>query len=122
MTPLAGLPGPVHAALRDEPVPDWLTTRLPATTSMTPLFVCAALPRLSVRDRCRVSVPWLSSATVSVRVPSVPTAASIVAPAALVNVAPAGIVIVAPYDELISVSTIAPLFVKLFATVRFAVL
>src|SRR5439155_27010923 len=103
-------------------MPDGLTDKLPLVMSMRPLFVCAALARLSVSDRCNVTVPWLSSCSRSVRGPPVPTAASIVAPAALVSVAPAGMFSIAPYDDVISVSTIAPLFVKLLATARTAVL
>ena len=44
------------------------------------------------------------------------------APGALVSVAPTGMFSAAPYDEVASVRTIAPLFVKLFATVSVAVL
>jgi hypothetical protein len=59
-----------------------------------------------------VSIPWFVSAALRARSPAVPSGASIVPVAALVNV-PFGTVSVAPYDDVTSVRTIAPLLVQL---------
>jgi hypothetical protein len=66
-------------------VPLCVTVKSPAVPSIVPLFVCAALARLSVSGWLIVTNPWLSSWTPSVRTPPVPTRLVIVPPAALVR-------------------------------------
>ncbi len=99
-------------------VPPCCSVRSPPLTLIVPLFTCAAPARLIVNALPSVTVPWLFSSAPSVRVPPAPTCASIVAPAALVSV-PLGMFSTAPNEPSVSVSTIAPLFVKLEAIVRF---
>ncbi len=53
-------------------VPVCVTVRFPPTTSMSPLFRCAASTRLSVVAISRLTVPWFSSTNPSVRAPPDP--------------------------------------------------
>src|SRR5258705_416206 len=100
-------------------VPDCAMVSL-SCTSMVPRFTCAADALLSVSARSTASVPSLSSRAFSVRDPTVPVSVRIVAPTAFVSV-PFVTFKTAPYDDVESVNTIKPSFVKPFSTVRFEV-
>ncbi len=82
---------------------------------MVPLFVCATDALLVVSAWDTVMTPWLSSFAVRLRAPPEPASERICAPGALTSV-PAVTASVAEVAALL-VSSIAPLFVKPFATV-----
>src|SRR5258706_16096950 len=67
-----------------------------------------------------MNLPLLSISALRVREPPVPVSDRIVAPTAFVSV-PFVTFKTAPYDDVESVNTIKPSFVKPFATVRFEV-
>src|SRR5262249_17189984 len=92
-----------------------------ALALIVPRFTCWAEALVSVSGRASVRVPSLSSFPSRVRGPFVPESARISALGAFVSV-PFVTCRVAPYEDVLSVSTIVPLFVKPFATVRFDVL
>src|SRR5579862_168868 len=110
---------PLLVKLGDPPV--WFSVTLPPVTLIVPLLTIASLARPRLSGCATLMVPRLFRSTARLRAPPgvVPPRIEIVPPAAFVSV-PVFIVSCAPYAAAnTTVSSIVPLFVKLFAMFRF---